>query len=105
MSDCPSFRVPVPLLSAAKVDGLYYLPVLRDSIILILRVRQKSVAGQEYARPRTGVRITRGNSGNGALLTREIRAGREHKHGPNEALTIAGMRVSNEDRSPLKIKG
>jgi hypothetical protein len=50
--------VPVPLLSAAKVDGLYYLPVLRDSIILILRVRQKSVADQEYARPRTGASIT-----------------------------------------------
>jgi len=38
--------------------GLYYLPVLRDSIILILRVRQKSVAGQEYARLRTGASIT-----------------------------------------------
>jgi hypothetical protein len=46
------------LLSAAKVDGLYYLPALRDSIILILRVRQKSVAGQEFARPRTGASIT-----------------------------------------------
>jgi hypothetical protein len=29
------------LLSAAKVDGLYYLPVLRDSIILILTGKTK----------------------------------------------------------------
>jgi hypothetical protein len=29
------------LLSAAKVDGLYYLPVLRDSIILILTDKTK----------------------------------------------------------------
>jgi hypothetical protein len=52
------------------------------------------VAGPEYARLNTGGSITRGNSGNGALLTREIRAGREHKHEPNEALTVAAMGVN-----------
>jgi hypothetical protein len=31
----------------------------------------KSVAGLGYARPTTGASITRGNSGNGALPTRE----------------------------------
>jgi hypothetical protein len=58
-------------LSAANADGLYHLFVLRDSVILILRVRQKSVAGHEYARLHTGASITRANSGNGALPTRE----------------------------------
>jgi hypothetical protein len=33
------------------------------------------VAGPEYARLNTGVSITRGNSGNGALLTRESEGG------------------------------
>jgi len=46
---------------------------------LILWKRLKSVAGDEFARLNTGVRITRGNSGNGVLLTRENRAGREPK--------------------------
>jgi len=70
---------------------------------LILWIRLKSVAGPEYARLNTGVRITRGNSANGVLLTREIRAGREHKHGPNEALTVTAMRVGNPDCAPLRI--
>jgi len=39
----------------------------------------KSVAGLEFARLSTGAPITRGNSGNGVLLTRENRAGREQK--------------------------
>jgi hypothetical protein len=38
---------------------------------LILRVRQKSVAGHEYARLHTGASITRANSGNGVLPIRE----------------------------------
>jgi hypothetical protein len=61
------------------------------------------VAVPEYARLNTGGSITRGNSGNGAPLTREIRAGREHKHGPNEALTVVAMRVNNPDRSLVGI--
>jgi len=61
------------------------------------------VAVPEYERLNTGGRITRGNSGNGALLSSEIKAGREHKHGPNEALTVAAMRVNNSDRSPVGI--
>jgi len=60
------------------------------------------VAVPEYERLNTGGRITRGNSGNGALLSSEIRAGREHKHGPNEALTVAAMRVNNSDVRPLE---
>jgi hypothetical protein len=39
----------------------------------------KGVAGPEFARLSTGARITRGNSGNGVLLTRENRAAREQK--------------------------
>jgi len=46
---------------------------------LILWKRLKSVAGAEFARLSTGARITRGNSGNGVLLTREHRAGQEQK--------------------------
>jgi hypothetical protein len=56
--DCPSFPVPVSVLSAAYVDGVYYLCVLHDSIILILRVRQKDAVGHEYARLHTGANIT-----------------------------------------------
>jgi hypothetical protein len=43
--------------------------LLRDSIILSLRVRQKSAGGDEYARLNIGASITRANSGNGALPT------------------------------------
>jgi hypothetical protein len=45
--------------------------VLRDSVILSLRLRQESVAGHQYARLHIGASITRANSENGALLTRE----------------------------------
>jgi hypothetical protein len=38
--------------------------LLRDSIILMLRVRQESVAGHEYARLNIGASITRENSEN-----------------------------------------
>jgi len=41
----------------------------KGSIILILWIRPKKVAGTEYARLNTGGSITRGNSGNGALPT------------------------------------
>ena len=37
------------------------------------------MAGPEFARLSTGAPITRGNSGNGVLLTRENRAAREQK--------------------------
>jgi hypothetical protein len=43
--------------------------LLRDSIILSLRVRQKSAGGPEYGRLHTGGSTMRGNSGNGALPT------------------------------------
>jgi hypothetical protein len=46
--------------------------LLRDSVILILRAKQESVAGHEYARRYIGASITRANSGNGALPTREL---------------------------------
>jgi hypothetical protein len=49
--------------------------VLRDSVILILRLRQESLGGPEYARPNTGANITRANSGNGALPTGEAEQG------------------------------
>jgi hypothetical protein len=44
-----------------------------------LWIRLKSVAVPEFARLNTGGSITRGNSGNGVLLTRENRAAREQK--------------------------
>jgi hypothetical protein len=39
------------------------------SLVLVLWIRLKSVAGAEYARLNTGGSIIRGNSGNGALPT------------------------------------
>src|SRR4030095_3157727 len=60
VSDFPSFSLPVMTPSAANADGPYHLFLLRDSIILMLRVRQKSVAGHEYERLNIGARITRG---------------------------------------------
>jgi hypothetical protein len=65
--------------SAANADGLYHLPVLRDSVILILRLRQEGVAGHEYARRRIGASNTRANSGNGALPTRELEQGENNE--------------------------
>jgi hypothetical protein len=47
-------------------DVLYHLSVLRDSVILTLRLKQESVAGHQYARPHIGASITRANSENGA---------------------------------------
>jgi hypothetical protein len=44
VSDFPSFSLPVMTPSAANADVPYHLFLLRDSIILMLRVRQKSVA-------------------------------------------------------------
>jgi hypothetical protein len=64
--------VPITAPSAANADGLYHLFVMRESVILILRVREKSVADHEYARPHTGASITRANSGNGGLPIREL---------------------------------
>jgi hypothetical protein len=46
-----------------------HLFVLRNSVILILRVRSKSVVGHGCAQPNTGASITRANSGNGVLRT------------------------------------
>jgi hypothetical protein len=54
--------------------------VLRDSVILILRVRQKSVAGHEYARPSTGASITRASSENGVLPTCELKQGEKQRN-------------------------
>jgi hypothetical protein len=69
--------------ATVKIEGalntVYHL-FGRGCRLLILWIRlRRSVAGAEFARLSTGVRITRGNSGNGVLLTRENRAGREQK--------------------------
>jgi hypothetical protein len=56
--------------------------VLRDSVILILRLRQESLAGlagHEYARRHIGASITHANSGNGALPTRELEQGKNNE--------------------------
>ena len=63
-----------------RLMARYHLFVLRDSIILSLRVRQKSVAGDEYARLNIGASITRANSENGALPIREGEQARKHKN-------------------------
>jgi hypothetical protein len=89
VSDFPSFPVPVTTPSAANVYGPYHLFVLRDSIILTLRVRQKSVAGHEYARPNIGASITRANSVNGALPTRELEQGENKGQQANRNSTLA----------------
>ena len=56
------------------------MPSVR-SVILILWVRKKSVAGREYARPNTGASITRVNSGNGALPICESKQGENKDNG------------------------
>src|SRR6266480_7362401 len=52
--------------------------------------RLKSVAGFEFARLSTGAPITRGNSGNGVLLTRENSAGREQKSRNGKGVRLGG---------------
>jgi hypothetical protein len=64
--------------------------VLRDSVILILRIRQESVAGHEHARPHIGASITRANSGNGALPTRELEQGENNETKSRHALKRDG---------------
>jgi hypothetical protein len=56
--------------------------VLRDSSILILRVRQKSAGGHGYARSNTGANITRANNENGALPIRELEEGEQRNKKP-----------------------
>jgi hypothetical protein len=56
------------------------------------------VAGPEFARLSTGAPITRGNSGNGVLLTRENRAAREQK-----SRTGKGVRRGGESFSKLAL--
>jgi hypothetical protein len=79
VSDFPSFSLLVMTPSAANADGPYHLFLRRDSIILMLRVRQKSVAGHEYARLNIGASITRENSENGALPIREGEQARKQR--------------------------
>jgi hypothetical protein len=79
VSDFPSFSLPVMTPSAANADGPYHLFLLRDSIILMLRVRQESVAGHEYARLNIGASITRENSENGAPPIREGEQARKQR--------------------------
>ena len=52
-------------------ERLYHFGILdaTRSLVLILWIRLKGVAGAEYARLNTGGSIIRGNSGNGALPT------------------------------------
>jgi hypothetical protein len=76
MSDYPSFPMPATTLPASNLCHLFVLP---DSVILILRVKEKNVAAHEYAPPHTGVSITRASSGNGALPTRELEQGEDNE--------------------------
>jgi hypothetical protein len=54
----------------------------------VLRARQKSVAGHEYARPNTGASITRGNSGNGALPTHGLEQSENKGHPANNPAAL-----------------
>ena len=56
------------------------------SVVLILWVRQESVAGHEYARPNTGGSITPGSSGNGALPTHQSEKGENNDNEENNRL-------------------
>jgi hypothetical protein len=77
MSDYPSFPVPATTLPASNLSHLFVLP---DSVILILRVKEKNVAGPEYAPPRTGVNITRASSGEWRAAHPRIRTGRRQRN-------------------------
>src|SRR4029453_9832346 len=61
------------------------------SVVLILWVRQESVAGHEYARPNTGASITPGNSGNGALPTHESEEGENNDNEANNRAKVAAV--------------
>ena len=65
--------------------------MLRDSVILILRARQKSVADHEYARPNTGASITRASSGSGVLPTCELEQGENNETKSRHALKHDGL--------------
>jgi hypothetical protein len=65
--------------------------LLRDSVILILRVRQESVAGHEYARPNTGANITRASNGSGALPTREAKQVENENNAANDRAQTSRM--------------
>jgi hypothetical protein len=79
VSDYQLFPMPVTAPPTANADGLCHLFLLRDSVILILRVRQKSAGGHRYARPNTGANITRANNENGALPIRELEQGENNE--------------------------
>jgi len=58
----------------------------------------KSVAGPEYARLNTGVSITRANSGNGALPTRDPEQGEDKENTGQMSEAQASRRLSRNDR-------
>jgi hypothetical protein len=89
----------IPLIRAARFGmAFYHLFVLRDrlfDLILIVWVRQKGVAGHEYARPNIGASITGENSGNGALLIRESEQSENKSNGTNEFLEFTLRAFTN----------
>jgi len=58
------------------------------------------VAVPEFARLNTGAPITRGNSGNGVLLTRENRAAREQKSRNGKGVRRGGEHLSKPAFAP-----
>jgi hypothetical protein len=90
VSDYQLFPVPVTAPPTANADGLYHLFVLRDSGILILRLRQKSAGGHRYARPNTGANITRANNENGAPSIRELEQGENNETKSRHAMKRDG---------------
>jgi hypothetical protein len=82
----------------------YHLFVLRDSIILSLRVRQKSVAGAEYAPRNTGGSIIRGNSGNGALPTLNGESVGNKNIAPNDSALLLDCRAVGHNDLSAKAK-
>jgi hypothetical protein len=66
-------------------------------LILWIRVRLKGVAGPEYARLNTGASITRGNSGNGALPTRDSEQSEDKDNTGQITDVRASWRLSRND--------
>jgi hypothetical protein len=56
---------------ATKLNAIGTTFVICLCCLIVLWARKRNVAGDEYARLNTGANITRGNSENGALPTRE----------------------------------
>jgi hypothetical protein len=83
---------------ATKLNAIGTTFVICLCCLIVLWARKRNVAGDEYARLNTGANITRGNSENGALPTRESEQG-ENKSNTGQITDLrASRRLSRDDR-------